>query len=133
MKNQRYTGTPTSRRQVTLPNLTPALTAGTPILVGTEPMVMLDDYQSNVAGCTCLLNGSFDLTVIARSVESPITTHAINPGDPLYASGTLDVATNVTYNLTIDAASGNTPFGRLDPTGPGIAAGATNTAAGVIL
>lgn len=128
MKNQLYTGTPTSRRQVACPT---TVKAGDAVLVGTEPMFALDDYQANLGGTTFLYNGTFTATVIARSTESPVVTKAINPGDPLYAVGTLDAATNVTTGLTIDANAGGTAFGRLDPTGPGITAGATNTAAGV--
>lgn len=132
MINQVYTGTPTSRRFVELPAAMLASPSsypgGTPILIGKEPCFMLDQPQLNLGGCTCLFNGTFATTIIARSVESPVTTLAINPGDPLYASGTKDTATNVTYGLTIDANSGNTPFGHADPTYAGLAAGLTDTA-----
>lgn len=126
MKNQFYTGTPTSRRQVTCPT---AITAGMPVLVGIEPAVALDDYQANIGGTTFLFNGSFTLTVIGRTSESPVVTAGIKPGDQLYAVGTLDTATNVTYNLTIDVNTGGTKFGFLDPSANAITAGSTDTAA----
>ncbi len=132
MINQVFTGTPTSRRFVTLPAAMLAAPSsfpgGTPLLIGTEPCFTLDQPQLNLGGCTCLFNGTFATTIIARSVESPVTTKKINPGDPLYATGTLDSTTNVTYNLTIDANSGATPFGHADPTYAGLAAGSTDTA-----
>jgi hypothetical protein len=58
---------------------------------------------------------------------------AIKSGDKIYASGTLDVATNVTTNLTLDAATGGTFFGTLDPQYPGapVASNATDTGAWV--
>lgn len=133
MINQLYTGTSTSRRFVTLPNVSAFTVAGIPILVGTEPAVTLDAYQSNVGGATCLFNGTFKLTVIGETAASPQVTAAVNPGDKLYASGTLDSTTNVTYNLTIDKNSGNTLFGHLDPSETKILAGVTNTAAGVVI
>jgi ABC-type glutathione transport system ATPase component len=53
---------------------------------------------------------------------------AANPGDKVYASGTLDATTNVTYGLTLSKNSANTFFGRIDPTGPAVSSGATATA-----
>jgi hypothetical protein len=128
MKNQLFTGTNTSRRQLTLPNV--GLKAGAPVLVGTEPFVLLDDYQANVAGCTGLFNGTFTLTVVGQTSESPQVTHQINPGDNIYAvGGTLDAATNVRYGFTLDAnSSSGILFGRLEPSplgGGPVAAGAT--------
>ena len=136
MINQQNTGTPTSRRNVLLPASTTVVIApGTPLLVGGLPCVTLDGNQFAVGApsVVCLFGGSFNLTVIGQSVESPQTTHKINPGDKLYATGTLDSTTNVTYGLTIDANSGNTFFGYLDPQSPSIAAGATDTNASVLL
>ncbi len=108
---------------------------GTPLLVGSLPCVTLDGNQFAVGApsVVCLFGGSFDLSVIGQTAESPQTTHAIKPGDKLYAVGTLDSATNVTYGLTIDANSGNTFFGYLDPQSPGISAGATDANASVLL
>lgn len=136
MINQQNTGTQTSRRNVLLPAFaTVAILPGTPLLVGGLPCVTLDGNQFAVGApsVVCLFGGSFDLTVIGQSAESPVTTHAIKPGDKLYATGTLDTASNVTYNLTIDANSGNTFFGYLDPQSPTVAAGATDTSASVLL
>jgi hypothetical protein len=132
MINQRFTGTPTSRRQVVLPNVATFAASGVPILIGTEPGVTLDSYQSNLSGCTVLLNGTFNLTVIGRSANSPAVTAAVNPGDPLYASGgTYDATTNITYGFSLDKNISGVPFGRLDPNETKILAGVTNTAAGV--
>jgi len=136
MINQQNTGTPTSRRTVILPaSGTVVIPPGTPLLVGQLPCVTLDgnQYAVGAPSVVCLFGGSFDLTVIGQSAESPVTTHKINPGDKLYATGTLDATTNVTYNLTIDANSGNTFFGWLDPQSPSIAAGTTDTSASVLL
>ena len=136
MINQQNTGTQTSRRPVLLPAYTTVVIApGTPLLIGALPCVALDgnEYANGAPSVVCLFGGSFDLTVIGQSAESPVSTHKINPGDKIYATGTLDTATNVTYNLTLDANSGNTLFGSLDPQSPSIAAGATDTAASVLL
>jgi hypothetical protein len=136
MINQLNTGTMTSRRAVQLPAYTTVvIPAGTPILVGQLPCITLDSNEFSVGApsVVCEFGGSFALTVIGQSAESPQTTHQINPGDKLYATGTLDTATNVTYNLTIDANSSNTFFGYLDPQSPKILAGATDTAASVLL
>lgn len=136
MINQNLTGTATSRRSVLLPaNSIVTIAPGTLILVGSLPCVTLDGNQFAVGApnVDCLFGGSFGLTVIGQSAESPVTTHAIKPGDKLYAVGTLDTATNVTYNLTIDANSSNTQVGYLDPQSPGINAGATDTNASVLL
>ena len=122
MKNQLYTGTPTSRRQVALPV---AIIGGEPILVGQMPGVSLDNYQTNVDGATALFNGSFTLAVVGSSSHSPYTPLALKPGDKVYASGTLDAATNVTYNLLLSGDSSDTFFGHIDPTGPGVGAGNT--------
>jgi predicted RecA/RadA family phage recombinase len=131
MTNQIYTGTPTSRRFALCPT---TVKAGDFVLLGTIPAVALDSYQSNTGGSTFLLNGTFALTVVGQTVESPQTTHKINPGDKLYAtSGTLDATTNVTTGMTIDANSANTLIGRLDPTYVAVSAGATDTAAWVTL
>jgi hypothetical protein len=127
MLNQLFSGTPTSRRQVTLPN---AVTSGEAILVGVLPGFALDNWQSIVSGATVLFNGSFFANVTGQTAESPQTTHKIGFGDALYATGTTDGTTNVTYNLTIDANSNNTPFGNLDPSPQGggpVLAGATQS------
>lgn len=129
MLNQVYTGTPTSRRQVVLPNVAQFATAGQPILIGTAPAFTLDAYQSNFGGCTVLENGSFATTIVARSANSPLVTAQVNPGDPLYYSGgTYNAATNVTYGGVIDKNISEVPFGRYDESQVAILAGATNTA-----
>ena len=128
MKNQVFTGTPTSRRFDLCPS---TVKAGDACLLGTRPAVALDDYQSNTGGTTFLMNGSFTLTVVAATVISPQTGSTVNPGDALYATGTLDATTNVTTGLTISKASSGTPFGWLDPSAPPIASGTTSTSATV--
>lgn len=133
MKNQYYTGTPTQARQVTMP-AGAGIKAGDPLLVGKEPCVALDDYQSNIGGATCYFGGSYALAVIGQSAESPSVGAAIKPGDKIYATGTLDATTNVTYGLTLDVNTGNTLFGYLDPVyTAGVTSGATNTSAVVRL
>jgi predicted RecA/RadA family phage recombinase len=130
MKNQYYTGTNVSRRFALCPT---TVKSGDPVLIGTIPGVALDDYQANTGGTTFLCNGSFILTVIAATVVSPQTGSQVNPGDKVYATGTLDSATNVTTGLTISKASGGTLFGHLDPTAPAITSGTTSTTAIVVL
>ena len=126
MKNQVYSGAPTNPRFVTCPT---TVKAGDLVLVGTAPACALNDYQSVSGGATFYFSGSFTGTVIGSSSHSPYTPVAINPGSPLYASGTLDSATNVTTGLLITATTSDTPFGRIDESGPGVSSGATNTAA----
>jgi predicted RecA/RadA family phage recombinase len=127
MKNQVYTGTPTSRRFALCPT---TVVAGDAVLLGKMPAVALDSYNAQVLGTTFLLGGSFNLTVIGQTVASPQTAAAIKPGDKIYAVGSLDSATNVTTGLTLDAASGGTLFGSLDPSyTAGVSSGATDTAA----
>lgn len=124
MKNQLYMGTATNARQVACPS---TVKSGDLVLVGTAPACALNDYQSNSGGATFYFSGTFTGTVIGSSSHSPYTGAAINPGSPLYASGTLDSATNVTTGLLITATTTDTPFGRIDETGPGVASGATVT------
>jgi hypothetical protein len=101
--------------------------------LGTVPAVALDDYQANEGGTTFYTNGTFALTVIGRTSESPVVTAAINPGGKIYAVGTLDVVTNVTTGLTLDANSaGGVLFGTLDPQyQASVGSGATVTSAWV--
>lgn len=126
MKNQVYTGTPTSPRFFKCPA---TVKAGDFVLIGKQPACALNDYQSNSGGATFYFNGSFTGTVYGSSSHSPITGAAINPGDALFASGTLDTPTNVTTGLWISADSSDAPFGHLDPTANPIGSGATDTAA----
>lgn len=129
MKNQVLIGTPTSPRFALCPT---SVKAGDPVLLGGIPAVALDDYQANEGGTTFYANGTFVLTVIGRTQESPAVGAAIKPGDKIYASGTLDSVTNVTTGLTLDAASGGTLFGTLDPQYQAtVASNATDTAAWV--
>lgn len=137
MKNQLFTGTPTSRRQIKCPT---TVKAGDALLLGnpsdgtTTPAFALDDYQAIIQGTTVLLNGSFETPVVGSSTDSPITGEAIKPGDQLYAHGTFDATTNLTYNLTINANQANHPFGHLDPSYvAGVGSGVTDPAAGVII
>ena len=134
MKNQTFTGTPTSRRFAVCPT---TVIGGDAVLLGSEPAVALDSYQPPAAGkpggTVFLMNGTFALTVVASSSHSPYTGKTINPGDRLYASGTLDVATNVTTGLLISATSTDTPFGYLDPSSSAIASGTTSTTAEVYI
>ena len=127
MKNQVYTGTPTSRRFALCPT---TVKAGDAVLLGSEPAVALDDYNSRVGGTTFLTGGSFNLTVIGQTVASPQTPAALKPGDKVYAAGSLDSTTNVTTGLTLDGATGGVLFGYIDPSyTSGVSSGATDTAA----
>jgi hypothetical protein len=131
MKNQMFAGTSTSQRFCLCPT---TVKAGDAVLIGTEPAVALDDYQSNEGGTTFYFNGSFFLTVVGSTSHSPYTGHQINPGDALYASGTAHPVTGgptVTTDLLISATNTDTPFGNLDPTYVPVASGATDTYAGV--
>ncbi len=132
MKNQVFTGTPTSRRFALCPT---TVKAGDAVLLGTVPAVALDDYQANTGGTTFLLSGSFTLTVVAVTVISPPSGSAVKPGDKLYYDGgTLDSTTNVTTGGTIDKnSSTGVFFGHLDPNNATILSTATSTTAVVEL
>lgn len=129
MINQVKIGTPETNRWFPCPS---AVTSGMPVLIGTLAAVAMDAYDSSTGGTTFCLDGSYSLTVIAQSTQSPVSGLQVNPGDELFASGTLDATTNVTYNLTIDKTRGNTPFGNLDQS-TAILSGVTNTGAVVRL
>ena len=129
MINQVKIGTPSSNRWFPCPS---AVTSGMPVLIGTLAAVAMDAFDSSTGGTTFCLDGSYALTVIGQSTLSPVSGLAVNPGDELFASGTLDAPTGVTYNLTIDKTRGNTPFGNLDQNSA-IASGVTNTSAVVRL
>ncbi len=127
MKNQYFTGTPTSRRFALCPT---TVKAGDAVLLGSEPAVALDDYQANTGGSTFLTGGSFNLTVIGQTVASPQTPAALPPGHKVFAAGTLDSPTNVTYGLVLDGATGGVLFGFIDPSyTSGVGSGLTDTAA----
>lgn len=131
MKNQLLLGTPTSVRGAACPS---TVLAGDAVLIGAIPAIALNSYSADTGGTNFYVNGTFALTVIAATVISPQTGSAVKAGDQLYATGTLDTATNVTTGLTISKASGGTPFGKLDPQlGVTIASGQTDTAAAVRL
>lgn len=130
MKNQVYMGPPTGARFVACPT---TVKSGDAVLVGAEPAVALNDYQSNSGGATFCFGGSFNLTVVGSSTHSPFTPEALNSGDKVFASGTLDSPTNVTTGLLITGTTTDTPFGYIDPSGPGVSSGATNTATPVRL
>lgn len=103
-----------------------------PVLIGTLAAVAMDAYDSSTGGTTFCLDGSYALSVIGQSTASPVSGLQINPGDELFAAGTLDAPTGVTYSLTIDKTRGNTPFGNLDQNSP-ILSGVTNANAVVRL
>lgn len=130
MRNQVKIGLPQQNRWYPCPS---AVTSGMPVLIGTQAAVAMDDYDSSTGGTTFCLDGSYNLTVIGQSQQSPNSVQAVNVGDELYANGTLDGTTNITYNLTIDKTRGNCPFGNLEAPTTGITAGATVTTAVVRL
>jgi predicted RecA/RadA family phage recombinase len=90
------------------------VTSGMPVLIGTLAAVALDAYDSTLGGTVFRLSGTFALTVFGGDSTSAGNSQAINPGDEIFATGTHDGTTNVTYNLTLDATKGNIPFGSLD-------------------
>lgn len=104
-----------------------AITSGMAVLIGTQAAVAVDAYDSTLGGTVFRFSGSFALTVIGQSTQSPNSSQQILPGAELYATGTYDATTNITYSLTIDATRGNCPFGNLDQS-TAISAGATVTA-----
>jgi len=130
MTNEIYQDRPDNAEWFPCPS---AVTSGMPVLIGRRPAVALDAYDSNRGGTTFRFTGTFSLTVIGQSQQSPNSIQQINPGDRLFASGTLDATTNVTYNLTIDATRGNIAFGSLGYNGGPVLAGQTQTTAYVKL
>jgi len=127
MINQIYAGTDTGRRQPA--TCYSGVLAGSPYLISGMPAVAMDT-AANVAGNTptFCLNGTYALSVTAKSSLSPSTGKTINPGDKIYADGgTLDSCSNMTYGFTLDANSGGTLFGYLDPSGPALTSGTTAT------
>ena len=127
--NQAKIGTPQNNRWYPCPA---GVTSGMPVLIGTQAACAEDAYDASTGGATFNLDGSYFLSVIAQSTQSPVSGIQVNPGDELYASGTLDATTNITYNLTIDKTRGNCPFGNYEGTSP-ILAGTTNATAPVRL
>jgi len=127
--NQVKIGVPQNNRFFPCPS---AITSGMPVLIGTMAAVAMDAFDSSLGGATFHLDGDFSLTVIGQSTQSPVSGLQINPGAELYASGTFDATTGVTYNLTIDLTRGNTPFGNYMGVSP-ILSGVTNTSAVVRL
>lgn len=123
--NQGKIGVPQNNRWYPCPA---AITSGMPVLIGTQAAVAQDAYDSSTGGATFHLDGSFFLTVIGQSTQSPVAGVGLTQGQELFASGTLDAPTNITYNLTIDATRGNCPYGNLEAPQT-IGAGITNTSA----
>lgn len=127
MTNEVYQDRPDNAEWFPCPS---GVTSGMPCLIGKRPGVALDAYDSNTGGTTFRFSGTFTLTVVGASTQSPVSNIQIKPGDRIFASGTLDTVTNVTYNLTLDATRGNIPFGSLGYTSAaGVAAGQTLTTA----
>lgn len=129
MKNQVYTGTPTSPRFCPCPT---SIVSGQPVLIGTMPAIALDNYQANEGGTTFYFSGTYNLSVLGSTAVSPISGTAIKVGDPVYADtdGTLDATTNVYYGFTLDAnSSTGTLFGNIDPSnGASVSSGQTEYA-----
>jgi hypothetical protein len=136
MKNQVYSGTPTSRRFGACPT---TIVAGDAVLIGNStgvdmPAVALNSYSAATGGAVFSFSGSFNLTVIGATVVSPQTPAAIPPGGRVYGTGTRDATTGVTYGLTLSATPGDQFFGFIDPSYVGgVSSGATDTAAVVKL
>jgi hypothetical protein len=93
-----------------------ACTVGMPVLVGVLSGVILalqpiPTPLVPVSATIDLGDDCYTLTVVGQSQLSPTSGFAVALGDELFASGTYDPTTNVTYNLTLDKTRGNTPFG----------------------
>ncbi len=130
MVNQDKTGTPTSRRFAACPT---TVLAGDPVLIGGIPAIALNSFQSITGGAVFDLNGSFFLSVLGSTSVSPISGHALKPGDKVFADGgTLDSTTNITTGFTLDANTGGTLFGRIDPSDPGVGSGLTGAPSVII-
>ena len=126
MVNQVKIGVPQNNRFYLCPS---AITSGMPVLIGTLAAVAMDAYDSSMGGTVFCLDGSYSLTVIGQSTQSPNSIQQINPGDEIFATaGNVDATTGVSYNLTLDKTRGGVPFGNLDQSTP-ILAGVTNTTA----
>ena len=108
-----------------------AVTVGMAVLVGTLPGVVLalqplPTPTSPTTATIDLGEDCYTLTVIGRSANSPLVTAAVKPGDPLYATGTYDSTTNITYSLTLDKNISGVRFGN---SLSAVAAGVTSTTA----
>lgn len=108
-----------------------AVTVGMPVLVGSLSGVVLA-LQPIAAGQGSYTTATIDtgedcynLTVVGQSTQSPVSNQAVKPGDEIFAGGTYDATTNVTYNLTLDKTRGNVPFGNALTA---VAAGVTSAA-----
>jgi len=131
MMNEIYPGPATNRRFALCPS---TVKSGDAVLVGSEPAVALNDYNSATGGTVFCFSGTFALTAVGATVVSPQTPAALKPGAKVYASGSLDSTTNVTTGLTISGATGDTEFGIIDPAyTAGVTSGATDTGAWVRL
>lgn len=129
MLNEKRNDRPAFARYYPCPS---SIEAGDPVLIGgVLPAVALESYDAAGGGATFRMAGTYDLTVIAATVVSPITGSAVKPGDKIYATGTTDGTTGVMHSLTLSKASGGVLFGSYD--GPGITSGETDTEAPVML
>jgi len=128
MLNEIFQDRPANARFFPCPS---TVVGGDPVLVGGLPAVALDSYNSRNGGTTFRFTGTYELSVIAATVVSPVTGSAVKPGDKIYATGSLDSTTNVTTGLTLSKASGGTLFGSY--AGTGITSASTDTAARVKL
>jgi hypothetical protein len=103
--------------------------SGTHVLVGVandgQNLTTLPPYYSNDGYISLDTEGSFALTVIARTQSSPSAGAAITPGMAIYADGgTYDPVTGITYGSTLDADSNGTFVGLSEGS---LAAGTTGT------
>lgn len=105
-----------------------AVTVGMPVLVGmlSGVVLALQPIPTPLSPTTATIDLGQDcyfLAVAGNSTQSPVSAEAVKPGDEIFATGTYDATTNVTYNLTLDKTLGNVPFGNsLDA----VPAGTTN-------
>jgi predicted RecA/RadA family phage recombinase len=111
-----------------------SIVGGDIVLIGDSmlPAVALESYNATRGGATFRMSGTFELTVIAATVISPPTGSEIKEGDTIYATGTLDATTGVTYGLTLSKATGGSKVGTYDSPTPQTS-GSTSTTARVRL
>lgn len=100
-----------------------AITSGMPVLIGTLAAVAETAYDSKDGSASFMFDGAHQLNINANSTQSPVSGQTVQPGDELFALGTYDAVTNMTYNLVIDKTRGGVPFGNYW--------GTTNIAAGL--
>lgn len=131
MRNEKFQDRPGNARYQLCPA---SIVAGDIVLIGPDflPAVALESYDANGGGAPFRFSGTYRLSVYAATSVSPLVGSAVKDGDTIYAEGTLDAATGVTYNLTLSKDSDGHKVGTYDDQTP-LTSGTLNTAAAVRL